>query len=132
MSTKSKNISWADMDEEEEKQEVHCNPCPSYASVAKLGIPDSVSDSDSVRIAKCESALLEWVKNKNSSIVVNRDSPNNKQKQITCQVCFDPFIFDEKMKNKYVERGWKMPKTCRSCCQSRHETREKAGYKKKA
>lgn len=123
---------------------------PSYAFVAKTGVPDddtcaamrgSVCDSvqqDSAEtgssdfsdftvvksksakkesIAKCESALTEWVKNKGSRSVTKCSS----DEQLVCKRCSAPFVFSEQAKEKYAERGWKVPKICKPCSQARFE-----------
>lgn len=92
-------------------------------------VPDSVPDSSSdftlvqsrtkkkSSMAKCESALAEWARNKGSKPVVKCSG----DEQIVCKRCSAPFVFGEKAKERYAERGWKMPKICKACSQARFE-----------
>jgi len=66
------------------------------------------------QIKKCENAVLQWAKNKSTT-----------DEEIICVRCALPFLFNKHMKQRYNERGWKVPKVCKVCSQIRYEDRKK-------
>lgn len=40
---------------------------------------------------------------------------------IKCKTCGEFFVFDDKTRAKYAERGWCAPKVCKICSQKRYE-----------
>ena len=114
----------------------------SYASIASKGVviandakarfcnisePDFsdfivVSNKKKDMTKKCENAVLQWAKNKGST-KTNACETNGDQ-EIICNRCALPFVLNAVTKEKYTERGWKMPKICKFCSQSRYEERK--------
>ncbi len=130
--------SWADMDEW-----VVQTPC-TYVSMASRNIkkdqveferPDQSGSDDSSDFSdfttivskkkrdmtkKCENAVLQWAKNKGQT---------SKQftkccEDIICNRCSSPYIFTEKMKEKYAQNKWNTPKICKTCSQTRYAERK--------
>jgi len=104
----------------------------SYPPISDLSLEDSDPDPDCscdfIAIKKkrdiCEKAVLQWAKNKNG--VIGEVVEIRYDEEIFCIRCAIPFIFTAKSKEKYDEKGWKMPKICKVCSQSRFKER-KAG-----
>ncbi len=139
MATKCISKSWADT---ETASSSSSSSCPSlklsYASVASKGlvkcesVRDSVRDSDFIVVShkkdmekKCESAVLQWAKNRSQSSKPSSKCIDNDD-EIICSHCSTPFIFGVKMKERYTTNGWKAPKICKMCSQLRYEKKAKA------
>ncbi len=70
---------------------------------------------------KCETAVFEWAMNK-GKVPSSTDTSND----IICCRCALPFVFNENMKMRYVQKGWKVPKICKICSQARFEEQQRA------
>jgi hypothetical protein len=120
--------------------------CEESASVVSVDCGDNESDFSDFTVVrkkrtnkteknditkKCESAVLQWAKNKD--IKPQQYPGNNVKKPIATKCCGDeeiicnrcglPFVYSAKTKEKYAEKGWKAPKICKPCSQMRFEDR---------
>jgi hypothetical protein len=71
---------------------------------------------------KCENAVLQWAA-RSKGQAAQPVSKCSGDEELICNRCALPFIFNAKTKEKYVERGWKVPKICKVCSQTRFEER---------
>jgi hypothetical protein len=110
---------------------------PSYASITSKNVPSSESDECAADFTdftvvkkkimkKCETAVLEWAKRQTEKPISMCRDEELRDEELICNRCALPFVFSMKTKEKYAERGWKIPKICKICSQTRFEERKYA------